>query len=111
MNSRNNNGNNSIRSNSKNNKSINIIINNSSKSFKVTCADDVNLLVEHGQVEDLLREERLLPDGEGEAVGAVGRVEDARVITSPKFRLNDALKRNKCEPKSSPNVRNLKNSF
>jgi hypothetical protein len=82
--------------NSKNNNINGSINNNAGKeSIKVTCADDVDLLMEHRQVEDLLREERLLPDGEREAVVAVGRVEDAGVIAGSEVRLNDTLNQEK----------------
>ena len=58
----------------------------------VTGADDVDLLMEHLQVEDVLGVDDLLPDGEGEAVVAVGGVEDAGVIANTEAGFDDALK-------------------
>jgi hypothetical protein len=58
-----------------------------------TCADDVDVVVEHFQVEDVLRVDHLLPDGEWEPIWAVGRVEDAVVVPSSEMRLDDTLKR------------------
>jgi hypothetical protein len=88
--------NNNINSKNNNNNINNNINNNAGKeSIKVTCADDVDLLMEHWQVEDLLREERLLPDGERKAVVAVGRVEDAGVIAGSEVGLNDTLNQEK----------------
>ncbi len=58
-----------------------------------TCADDVDVVVEHFQIEDVLRVDHLLPDREWEPIWAVGRVEDAVVVSSSEMRLDDALKR------------------
>jgi hypothetical protein len=59
-----------------------------------TCADNVGLLVEHLQVEDVLRVDHLLPDCEGEPILTVRRVEDAGVVTYSEVRLDNALKEN-----------------
>ena len=48
--------------------------------------------MEHLQVEDVLGVDDLLPDGEGEAVVAVGGVEDAGVIANTEAGFDDALK-------------------
>ena len=47
--------------------------------------------MEHLQVEDVRGVDDLLPDGEGEAVVAVGGVEDAGVIADSKAGFDDAL--------------------